>query len=402
MSLILAQFSLAALAGYGVSVLLREFEHRRESMARWAVGCAALGGAVALIVMASRGALGSAATTALLVKHVGAQVAQVRALGTTAATLAFRDAGLLLAFAAASAVAIFVAGTRRLQRPLVFVLLLGLVVWDVGAVNARFMKPEKMRPLDSYYRESPAVSFLKQQEGVFRIAPVDREFSSNAWMYHRIESIGGYHPAKLRVIDDLLNKVGLNNLKLLALLNVKYVVGPEELNHPAFVRVGPGVHENLTVLPRIFLVGEAKRVSNERMVLAELNVDSFNPALTAIVTDELPGPVVGTEGSAAELVSWEAGEIRVRASVAQPCLLVFSEVYYPPGWRASVDGAETTIYRTDYALRSVYLTPGEHTVVMSYVPSNLRLGLFISLLALVALVGLMVWPAQARDRGAPA
>ncbi|MFH1866118.1 MAG: YfhO family protein, partial [Candidatus Eisenbacteria bacterium] len=402
MSLILAQFSLAALAGYGASLLLREIEHRKENMVRWAVGCAALGGAVALIVMAARGTIGSAATTALLVKHVGAQVAQIRGLGTTAATLAFKDAGILLAFAAASGVAIYVAGTRKLQRPLVFALLLGLVVWDVGVVNARFMKPEKMRPLDSYYRESPAVSFLKQQEGVFRIAPVDREFSSNSWMYHRIESIGGYHPAKLAVTDDLLNKVGLSNLKLLALLNVKYVVGPEELNHPAFVRVGPGVHENLTVLPRVFLVGAAKRVAHDRMVLAELNVDSFNPALTAIVTDELPGPVFGTEGSVAELVSYEPGEIRVRVSIRQPCLLVFSEVYYPPGWKASVDGAETTIYRTDYALRSVYLTPGEHTVVMSYVPSNLRLGLFISLLALVALVGLLVWPVRARDRGAPA
>ncbi|MFH1690121.1 MAG: YfhO family protein [Candidatus Eisenbacteria bacterium] len=402
LSLILAQFSLATLAGYGASILLGEMGQRKESMVRWAAGCAAVGGAVALVVLGARGALGSAATTALLVKHVGAQVAQLRGLGATAATLAFKDAGILLAFAAASGVAIFVAGTRRLQRPLVFALLLGLVVWDVGLVNARFMRPEKMRPLDSYYPESPAVSFLKQQEGVFRIAPVDREFSSNAWMYHRIESIGGYHPAKLAVTDDVLNKLSVSNLKLLALLNVKYVVGPEELKHPAFVRVGPGVHENLTVLPRVFLVGAAKRVSSGSMVLAELRVDNFNPAQTAIVTEELPGPVVGAEGSVAELVSYEPGEIRVRASIRQPCLLVFSEVYYPPGWKASVDGAETTIYRTDYALRSVYLTPGEHTVVMSYVPSQLRLGLFISLLALAALVGLLVWPARAQDGGAPA
>ena len=402
MSLTLAQFSLAVLAGYGASVLLGESGQRRGSMVRWGVGCAAVGGVVGLIVMASRGSLGSAATTALMIKHVGAPAAALRDIGARAATMAFRDAGILLAFAAASGVAVFVAGTRRLQRPLVFALLLGLVVWDVGLVDARFMHPEKMRSLDQYYRATPAVSFLKQQEGVFRIAPVDREFSSNAWMYHRIETIGGYHPAKLAVADELLNKLGVGNLKLLALLNVKYVVGPEELDHPAFVRVGPGVHENLAALPRVFLVGSVKVVSREKMALAELGVDNFNPAQSAILLDELPGPVFGTEGSTAELVSYEPHEIRVRASIRRPCLLVFSEVYYPPGWKASVDGAETTIYRTDYALRSVYLTPGEHTVVMSYVPSHLRRGLFVSLLAAAVLVGLLVWAHRSRNRGTPA
>jgi hypothetical protein len=402
MSLTLAQFSLAALAGYGASVLLGETGRRKKSMVRWAIGCAAVGGIVALIVMASRGAMGSAATTALMIKHAGAPPAALRDLGTRAATMAFRDAGILLAFAAASGVAVFVAGTRKLQRLLVFALLLGLVVWDVGVVDARFMHTEKMRPLDSYYPETPAISFLKRQEGVFRIAPVDRGFSSNAWMYHRIETIGGYHPAKLAVTDDLLNKLGIGNLKLLALLNVRYIVGPEELNHEAFVSVAPGVHENLAAFPRVFLVGSVKQVSREKMVLAELGIDNFNPAQTAILMEELPGPVLGTEGSTAELVSYEPHEIRVRTSIRQPCLLVFSEVYYPPGWEASVDGAETIIYRTDYALRSVYLTPGEHTVVMSYVPSLLRRGLLVSLLAAAALVGLLVWPVGGRNRGTPA
>jgi hypothetical protein len=402
MSLTLAQFSLAALAGYGTSVLLGEMGERKGGTVKWAAACAAVGGTVALIVLASRGAIGSAATTALMVKHVGAPAAALRQTGTQAATMAFRDGGILLAFAAAAGVAVFVAGTRKLNRLIIFGLLLGLVVWDVAVVNARFMNPEKMLPLDTYYRENPAISFLKRQEGVFRIAPVDRQFSSNAWMYHRLQSVGGYHPAKLALTENLLSRIGIGDLKLLALLNVKYVVGPEALDHPAFQRVAPGVHENLSALPRAFLIGSVKKVANERLALAELGVDNFNPAQTAILIDDLPGPVQSTEGSTAELVSYEAGRIEVRASVRQPCLLVLSEVYYPPGWKATIDGAETTIYQTDYALRSVYLTPGEHTVVMSYVPSHLRLGLITSLLAVATLVGLLVWPARRRSEGTAA
>ena len=137
--------------------------------------------------------------------------------------------------------------------------------------------------------------------------------------------------------------------------------------------------------------------------MAEISVDSFNPVTTAvIVADALPGPVVSAEGGSVELVSYEPEEIVVRASVQQPCLLVFSEIYYPPGWSASVDSQETVIYQTDYALRSVYLTPGDHTVTMRYTATRLRTGLVMSLIAAAALTGLGVWPGAWRKGGTPA
>jgi len=404
MSLTIAQFSLAALAGYGASILLGEVDREKKvGFLKWGIGCAAVGVVVALLVMASRGSLGSSATAALMAKHAGAAGSALRELGVRASRMAFRDAGILLAFAAASGVAIFVAGTRKLQRLIVLALLLGIVVWDVAVVDARFMRPEKMRDLDSYYPRNDAITFLQSQARPFRIASVDSGFSSNAWMYHRIESVSGYHPAKLAVAEGLLRKLSTGDMKLLALMNVKYLVGGQGLEHPAFRPVAPGVYENLAVMPRVFLVGSAKQVRSDMAALAEVGVDNFNPMTTAIVQEELPGPLGGsTEGSEVELVEHEPEEIVVRASVRQPCLLVFSEVYYPPGWSASVNGEETTIYQTDYALRSVYLTPGEHTVTMRYVPTHLRNGLVLTLLAAVVLVGLAVWPSAPGRRGAPA
>ncbi len=398
MALMLSQFSLAALAGYGTSVVLGECGERKLPWLRWAAGLAAVGVVTGLIVLLSQSGIGRTATTALMTKHAGAPIAALRDLGGQAMRLAVRDAGILLAFALASGVAVFLAGTKRIPKLVAAALILGLVVWDLAIVDARFMHPEKMRPLSAYFPETPAVSFLKQQEGVFRVAPVSRGFSSNEWMYHRIESIGGYHPAKLAVTEKMLSNIGVGNLKLLALLNVRYLVGAEGLDHPAFREVAPGVHENLAALPRVFLVGNAKRVTRESVMLMEINIDNFNPAETATYVGDLPGPIESTEGSTAELVSYEPQELRVRASIQRPCLLVFSEVYYPLGWKAYVDDVETTIYRTDYALRSVYLEPGEHTVVMRYEPSNLRLGLFLSLLGAAAIAGLAWWP-QRRARG---
>lgn len=385
MSLLVAQFAATALAGHGIGVLLGLRRGESKRWLSWSIGAAAIGAVTGLIVMASRGGIAAAATAALMAKYAGADPGIVRDVAREAARLAFRDGGILLAFAAATGVAIFVASTRRLATWITAALLIGVALWDIAVVDGRFMHPERMRPLSSYYPETPAVAFLKRQPGAFRVAPLGQGFSSNAWMYHGIESVGGYHPAKLTVIDNLLNDVGIANLNVLRMMNVRYIVGPEDLGHPAFKRVAPGVHEYLNALPRAFLVGEARRSPSEGVALAEYGVDSFDPSAYATVLGDLPGPVVSAEGSSVEIVSREPNRIEMRAEVLSPCLLVVSEVYYPPGWKAFVDGSETTIYRTNYAFRSVYLEPGSHTVVMSHTSPGLRAGLLLSLIAAVAI-----------------
>jgi hypothetical protein len=400
MSLLIAQFAAAALAGHGVGVLLEERRTHGRALLRWAVGTAAVGAAVGLIVMGARAGIGRAAAAALMEKYAGADPGILRDVGREAARLAFRDAGILIAFAAATGVAVFVAGTRKLAAWITAALLIGVAVWDIAVVDARFMHPEKMKPLSSYYPESPTVTFLKAQPGVFRVAPLGQAFSSNAWMYHEIQSIGGYHPAKLTVVDDLLNDVGITNLNVLAMMNVRYVVGPDDLGHPAFRHVGPGVNEYLGALPRAFLVGEARSAPNERLMLAEYGVDSFAPSQYATVLGELPGPVESAEGSTVEITRYEPESIEMRADIRRPCLLVVSEVYYPPGWKAFVDGSETPIYRTNYAFRSVYLEPGTHIVAMRHTSPSLRTGLLVSLIAAVILVLLWAAPRRAAPEGA--
>lgn len=392
LALLVSQFSAAALAGHGASVLLGEIGERKEHWTRWAIGTVAVGGAIGAAVLLARSGIAQAATNALLERNPTAAPAQMRELALTAARLAVRDGGILLLFAVATGVSVFVIGTRKLPRIVCAALLLGLVLWDIGIPNARFMEPERMRPLSSYYPVTPAVSYLKDRPGVFRVAPMDQTFSSNAWMYHRIQSIGGYHPAKLRIYNDLLTKVGVGNLKLLAMLNAAYVVTPQEIQHEAFESVAPGLYRNAAALPRIFLIGEAKEFSEPGIMLTEYTIDSFDPSRYANVLGELPGPVESVEGSRARIVSYRPERIEVEAEIARPCLLVFSEVYYPLGWKALVDGEETPIYRTNYAFRSVYLEPGRHSVVMRYESPSLRIGLLITICASILIAVLWALP----------
>jgi hypothetical protein len=309
--------------------------------------------------------------------------------------MAFADAGILVAFAAATGVAVFAASTRRLAGWIAAVLVIGVLVWDVWIVDARFIHPEPMRPLGDYYPQTEAVRYVKAQDGLFRVAPLGADFGSNAWMYHRIQSIGGYHPAKLASYSRLLEVIGIGDLRFLALANVRYVVGPEEeLGHPAFRMVAPGVHEFLGVLPRTFLIGEAREIPSDGLVLGEMRTDGFNPAAYALVRGKLPGPVESAEGGSASIVTYEPERIVIEAVAPRPCLLYLSEVYYPHGWRAYVDGEETTIYRTNFAFRSVYLESGEHTVEFVYEPPSVRAGLTVTLAGLVAVALLIAVPSR--------
>jgi hypothetical protein len=396
--LLLTQFAGAALAGHGASVLLGEVRARPAGRLSWAIGTAAVGIAFGAIVLLARSGLAQSAATTLMTKHVGVPAASLRQVAAQAARLAGRDAGILIAFAAATGVAFYVAASRKVMGWIAAALVMGIVVWDVAVVDSRFMQPVRMRPLGQYYPTTAATAYIKAQPGPFRVLPLGGEFSSNAWMFHRIESVGGYHPAKLTVIDRLFDTAGLANLKVLQVLNVRYVFGPEDLGNEAFRRVAPGVHEFLAGLPRVYLIGEAKHLKNEAFMLSEYFIDSFDPASYATVIDDLPGPVESVEGSTATIVSYNPREIEVAASVRRPCLLVFSEVYYPPGWKAFVDGEETEIFRTNYAFRSVYLEPGDHTVRMEHVAPALSRGLVVTLAAALLIAALWALPAAARRR----
>jgi len=398
--LLMAQFAAAALAGHGASVVLGEGDRGRGPWTKWVVAGAGVGIVVGLVVLLSRSAIADSASIALMAKHKGVEAAVLRSVGDRAAAMAVRDAGILVAMAAAAGVAVLAAGSRRLPALLPALLLIGVATWDLGIVDKRFLHPTRMEPLATYYPETPAVRFLKGQPGPFRVAPLGSDFSSNAYMYHRLESIGGYHPAKLAVYDALLSKAGLGNLKLLAMLNVRYVVGIEQIDHPAFRAVAPGVYEFLGALPRAFLASEAKVTSSPELALAEFGVDNFDPSRTAVLLEPLPGPIESPAGGTVELTAWGPERLEARVSAPRPCLLVLSEIYYEPGWKAFVDGTETKIYRTDYAFRSVYLGAGTHTVVLSHSAGTLRLGLVLSICAAAAIVLLWALP-QASGRRRP-
>mgnify|MGYP001475592376 FL=1 len=271
---------------------------------------------------------------------------------------------------------------------------IGLIILDLGILNNEFMNVKPKKNMDRMFKKNSIIDHLISDKSNFRVFPAD-EITSNKYSYWNIESIGGYRPIKLRAYQDLMDAGGFNRSHILDMLNVKYVLTQKKINNPNFIPVGDlkGIYENKKVLPKAWIIGNLKIVESQKESLMETLMTGFNPYSSAVVLkyegDDMPANVNGQ----AIIKLKEENKIEINCQSETGGLLVLSEVYYKPGWKAFVNGVETKIYQTNHILRSVYIPSGESEVLFEYDDSrwqNTRMLSRISILTVLMLVGFSI------------
>ncbi|MGA9116850.1 MAG: YfhO family protein [Bacteroidota bacterium] len=325
---------------------------------------------------------------------------------------------VLIATASAGAMLLYAGG--HIRRTLFGASVVGILLVDLLLVDVRFVHPRPGGTDREVFRPTPTIAFLKAQPGLFRIFPAGELFMDKTYAYHTLQSIGGYSPAKLKIYQTMLDSClyrgadpawGLN-MNILNMLNTKYVIVQGSLPPDRFRPVHADqtarvfTYENPGALPRAWFVREAVEAAGDTEVFGRLNAPDFDPAATAVLQATPPFPVGAPESSRVEVTSYGAHRIGLKAFTDSPALLVLSEVYYPAGWRARVDGEETPILRTNSVLRSVAVPAGEHEVVFSFEPETYAAGWTIShagwaLTALLVLAGLWRRKTVGSRGGAP-
>jgi uncharacterized membrane protein YfhO len=156
------------------------------------------------------------------------------------------------------------------------------------------------------------------------------------------------------------------------------------------------IYKNERALPRAFVVGRVKVISDQEEILSELAF--FDPERLALLEEKpawtLDAPSLFQE---AEVTFYSPNKIVVQANLSSPGLLVLSELWYS-GWRAYDNGQEVKIHRVNYLLRSVYLETGRHTVEFAYDPLTVKLGCWVSIGAVLGLVVYVVSVIRHRRR----
>jgi hypothetical protein len=149
------------------------------------------------------------------------------------------------------------------------------------------------------------------------------------------------------------------------------------------------VYERMAAPGRAWLVHDAVTAADDRAALAVLADPAFDPRRTAVITTEDGGlsELSDAPPGAAEsvrVISATPERVEMVASVAAPALLVLADADYP-GWEAWLDGSPVPIHRANLMFRAVGLSPGDHTLVLTYRPAAWRRGVVISAVTLLLL-----------------
>ena len=202
--------------------------------------------------------------------------------------------------------------------------------------------------------------------------------NSSTSYFHK--SIGGYHGAKLRRIQELYDfYIEKGNAKILNMLNARYTIVPKKEG-------GSKAVYNADALGCVWLVSNFKLVDNANEEIMSLN--AFDPAKELVVDKRFANQVNGFVGTVDSLASikmthYAPNGIQYEYQSANEQLAVFSEIYYQPGWNAYVDGKLSPHFRANYVLRAMRLPAGKHKVEFKFEPKAFFVGEKISLASML-------------------
>ena len=164
------------------------------------------------------------------------------------------------------------------------------------------------------------------------------------------------------------------------------------------------IYENSDALPRAFVVHRVEEAADGEAALARMQQQDFDPAGFAVVEGAIPASVWEEVAEAPEsdrsqvtITQYEDNRVELEARMENAGLVLLTDTYYP-GWKVYVDGKRAELYPTDYLFRGVFVSEGEHKIEFVYDPASFKIGVAISVAALLALLGLWGFERYRRRR----
>ena len=282
----------------------------------------------------------------------------------------------------------------KLKTPVMAGALLVLCLVDLWTVNKRYLNDSMF--VDKTMREQPISKsaaeeqILQDQSLDFRVFNLASDtFNENETSFY-FKSVGGYHPAKLRryqeMIDayiapekntlfkavveaqgDITKVKGDSLFPVLNMLNTKYFIFPLQ-NNQTLPMQNPYAMGNAWMVDKVTYVATA----NEE-IDGVGKVDLRHEAVADKRFEETLGASTAQDStSAVTLLSYEPNRLKYEVNSEKGGVVVFSEIYYP-GWTATVDGKEVELGRVNYILRALRVEGGNHQVELAFFPRSITI-----------------------------
>ncbi|HIZ84888.1 MAG TPA: YfhO family protein [Candidatus Coprenecus stercoravium] len=323
------------------------------------------------------------------------------------------DAFRSLILIALTAAVVFSGWKGSLKSAPAVVLLGVFLLGDLWDIDKRYLNKSHFvteRNFDSQFNPRPVDNAILQDTDLsYRVLDLSVNTFNDAIVSYHHKTIGGYSPAKLQRYQDLIDfhivpemrrliadinsaastartmsdiSESIGYYPVLSMLNTKYIVldgGSMPLAYDK--RLGNG-----------WFVSRVRTASTADAEMAALG--EIDPAVEAVIFEPqaADGTVTeypGAAGGNVTMTYYSPNRLRYDVSAPAKGLAVFSEVWYPAGWKAFVDGKEAPVLRADYALRAVLVEEGDHEVEFVFDPESFTVGKNISLASSLTIILLL-------------
>ena len=331
-------------------------------------------------------------------------------------TLPLDRAGLLradafrsLMYILLSAGLIWLYAKNYLKQNLTYVLFGILILFDLAPVAKRYLNNDNFqrpRHFETLITPSKADNFILQDKSQFRVLDGTVSIFNDASPSYFHKNIGGYHAAKLRRYQELINmhvekEVGrlfgafgrattpqvinntMDSLGVLNMLNMKYLIYSKE----AAPVINPHANGNAWFVNNIRIADNA---NDEMRMVGEINTKK-ELVVDKLFASQLPAKLNPDTTARISLKSYEPNDLVYNFSSKTDQVAVFSEIYYKDGWNAYIDGKIVPYVRANYLLRAMPLKAGNYEIEYKFEPKSYSIGnsiaLISSLLLLLGIIG---------------
>ena len=253
----------------------------------------------------------------------------------------------------------------KLNEMVATLIVAGIVLVDMYAVNKRYINSDSFTssyelPEQNFTPRLADTEILEDKDMNYRVMDLQHFVEAMPSYFHK--TVGGYHAAKLSRYNDLINtQIAKNNMQVLNMLNTRYIIVDDRT-----VQINPGA------LGNAWFVDSLTYVDNADKEMAFL--DDFNPATSAVADAKFKGQLGESKpvqpGDTIYETSYAPNHLTYKSHSANGGLAVFSEVYFPWGWKVNIDGKPAEMGRVNYVLRALQLPAGDHEIDFKFDPDE--------------------------------
>jgi hypothetical protein len=273
------------------------------------------------------------------------------------------------------------------------ILILGLglfITFDLWSVDKRYLNDDdfERKKAEAAVQKTPVdEQILQDPDPHYRVYNNNTDFDKDALTAYYHKSIGGYHGAKMRRFQELIEwHLSKQNMEVYNMLNVKYFLVADSTGRQ-FAERNPFVNGNA------WFVSDIKWVNNADEEIVALN--GLKSKQTAVIDKQFETTLgalkpVADSSASIKLTKYQPNQLNYIAENKNEALAVFSEIYYDKGWNAYIDGNLVPHIRADYVLRALKIPAGKHEIVFKFEPQTVVLGEKIAYASSGVLYGALV------------